>query len=150
MLMHNGKYAAEIAHNVSSRNRIVILERSVSKYFQESNQIDCPSQGQGFGCQSNKPYRSSEVRGMIWRLAVYRCFYHRVLSHECHTVSSSRVSSELALAPITFVLIDDYQVGLLQFRMDNISQNLKTRTATHADSWYTRDGGSLSPPPIRC
>jgi len=27
--MHNGKYAAEIAHNVSSRNRTVILERYV-------------------------------------------------------------------------------------------------------------------------
>jgi len=29
LLMHNGKYAAEIAHNVSSRNRTVILERCV-------------------------------------------------------------------------------------------------------------------------
>ena len=29
--MHNGKYAAEIAHNVSSRNRTVILERCVCK-----------------------------------------------------------------------------------------------------------------------
>ncbi|KAF9786934.1 ribosomal protein L32e [Thelephora terrestris] len=28
LLMHNGKYAAEIAHNVSSRNRTVILERA--------------------------------------------------------------------------------------------------------------------------
>lgn len=27
LLMHNKSYAAEIAHNVSSRNRIVILER---------------------------------------------------------------------------------------------------------------------------
>jgi len=31
LLMHNGKYAAEIAHNVSSRNRTVILERYVCK-----------------------------------------------------------------------------------------------------------------------
>jgi ribosomal protein L32E len=27
LLMHNKSYAAEIAHNVSSRNRVVILER---------------------------------------------------------------------------------------------------------------------------
>jgi len=27
LLMHNKSYAAEIAHSVSSRNRIVILER---------------------------------------------------------------------------------------------------------------------------
>lgn len=27
LLMHNKTYAAEIAHNVSSRNRILILER---------------------------------------------------------------------------------------------------------------------------
>jgi len=31
LLMHNGKYAAEIAHNVSSRNRTIILERYVCK-----------------------------------------------------------------------------------------------------------------------
>ena len=31
LLMHNKSYAAEIAHNVSSRNRIVILERSVTR-----------------------------------------------------------------------------------------------------------------------
>jgi ribosomal protein L32E len=29
LLMHNKKFTAEIAHNVSSRNRTVILERSV-------------------------------------------------------------------------------------------------------------------------
>lgn len=34
LLMHNGKYAAEIAHNVSSRNRTVILERCVRKFKQ--------------------------------------------------------------------------------------------------------------------
>ncbi|KAI0002003.1 60S ribosomal protein L32 [Russula vinacea] len=28
LLMHNKSYAAEIAHNVSSRNRVVILERA--------------------------------------------------------------------------------------------------------------------------
>jgi ribosomal protein L32E len=27
LLMHNKSYAAEIAHNISSRNRVVILER---------------------------------------------------------------------------------------------------------------------------
>jgi large subunit ribosomal protein L32e len=30
LLMHNKSFAAEIAHNVSSRNRITILERFVS------------------------------------------------------------------------------------------------------------------------
>jgi ribosomal protein L32E len=30
LLMHNKSFAAEIAHNVSSRNRAVILERSVT------------------------------------------------------------------------------------------------------------------------
>ncbi len=30
LLMHNKSYAAEIAHNVSSRNRTTILERFVS------------------------------------------------------------------------------------------------------------------------
>ena len=29
LLMHNKSFAAEIAHNVSSRNRIAILERCV-------------------------------------------------------------------------------------------------------------------------
>lgn len=29
LLMHNKSFAAEIAHNVSSRNRITILERCV-------------------------------------------------------------------------------------------------------------------------
>jgi len=29
LLMHNKKYAAEIAHGVSSRNRVLILERYV-------------------------------------------------------------------------------------------------------------------------
>jgi len=33
LLMHNGKYAAEIAHNVSSRNRTVILERCVCNHM---------------------------------------------------------------------------------------------------------------------
>ena len=32
LLMHNKSFAAEIAHNVSSRNRTVILERYVVIY----------------------------------------------------------------------------------------------------------------------
>ena len=33
LLMHNQSYAAEIAHNVSSRNRTAILERCVTFTF---------------------------------------------------------------------------------------------------------------------
>ena len=33
LLMHNKSFAAEIAHGVSSRNRIIILERFVSVLY---------------------------------------------------------------------------------------------------------------------
>lgn len=35
LLMHNKSFAAEIAHNISSRNRITILERYVKLFIQQ-------------------------------------------------------------------------------------------------------------------
>ena len=71
--------------------------------FQKVSWTDYLFQGQGFGCQSDQPSRSSEVGGVIWRPAVSCCFYYHVSSHECHAFSSratplfTEESPELAL-----------------------------------------------------
>lgn len=70
--MHNKSYAAEIAHNVSSRNRTLILERYVTSFDKslspgEHNSL---SKGQGPWRQSDEPCCTSAVR----RVVCYRVF----------------------------------------------------------------------------
>lgn len=57
LLMHNKSYAAEIAHNVSSRNRVVILERCGAWAMHLHIATDTLGifQGQGAGSEGDQP-----------------------------------------------------------------------------------------------
>ena len=74
--MHNKSFAAEIAHNVSSRNRIQILERFVAprkSYMANLSHTALKPQGKGFGCESYQPCGASAVRGVNCHSLFFFC-----------------------------------------------------------------------------
>jgi large subunit ribosomal protein L32e len=68
LLMHNKSYAAEIAHNVSSRNRTTILERCAHRHAFFLLEFLILLQGKSSWCQSDKPSGSLAVRRVDIRL----------------------------------------------------------------------------------
>jgi len=83
--MHNKTYAAEIAHNVSSRNRIVILERCVVLSSQSFALLKLCYQGKSPWRQGHQLCRSSSVRGVegTFLNSSITCIFSLCLSETC-------------------------------------------------------------------
>jgi hypothetical protein len=90
LLMHNKSFAAEIAHNVSSRNRIQILERSVvcspvslERIMLTRNNL----QSQGVERKGHQPPGSSSLRGVISFCCAF-CYLHSLYLFMHHAPKS--------------------------------------------------------------
>lgn len=78
LLMHNQSYAAEIAHNVSSRNRTAILERCVTFTFVYLSMLNFPTARR---CSASRSPTRLPASGQRSKIVACSYFYRAFLSY---------------------------------------------------------------------